>query len=71
MTTLFPDYSLDNHREGSTAIAPLIRNGELIGALTIGSSDARRYDKSIGTLFLEHLAEVVVRLPFINHSPAP
>lgn len=59
MQALFPEC----RTEGSAAIAPLIKNGELMGAIAVGATDVRRYDSSVGTLFLEHLAEVIVRLP--------
>lgn len=61
MTALFPDCA----GEGSAAIAPLIADGALLGAIAVGSSDAHRYDGDMGTLFIEHIAEVIVRLPVI------
>jgi len=64
MSALFPNCS----HEGSAAIAPLLVGTTLVGALAVGSSDVRRYDGSVGTLFLEHIAEVIVRLPFIGSS---
>lgn len=66
MTALFPD----SQCEGSAAIAPLLRDGELLGAIAVGSSDVRRYDGNVGTLFLEHLAEVIIRLPFVGRTDA-
>ena len=64
MSALFPNCS----HEGSAAIAPLLVGTTLVGALAVGSSDVRRYDGSVGTLFLEYIAEVIVRLPFIGSS---
>ena len=40
---------------------PLTGGGEL-GLIAVGSSDASRYHRSMGTLFLSHLADVIVRL---------
>lgn len=49
--------------EGSAALAPLVANGTLIGVIAVGSDDATRYRSSDGTLFIEHLADVIMRLP--------
>jgi len=65
MSALFPGCN----SEGSAAIAPLILDDTLVGALAVGSSDVHRYDGDVGTMFLEHLAEVIVRLPFIERQP--
>lgn len=65
MSALFPGCT----SEGSAAIAPLIIEDTLVGALAVGSSDVRRYDGDVGTMFLEHLAEVIVRLPFVERQP--
>ena len=46
---------------GSAAIAPL-STGEAIGLIAVGSSDADRYNSSVGTLFLTHIADVIARL---------
>lgn len=54
---LFPDAG----EVGSAALMPLVKNGE-IGLLAVGSSDAGKYSSSMGTLFLSHIAEVIVRL---------
>lgn len=43
----------------SVALLPLVRHGELIGCLCIGSVDPERYDAGCGTDFLERLAEIV------------
>jgi len=44
--------------EGSVALAPLIRRGELIGSLNQGSHDPRHFSSGIATDLLEHLAAV-------------
>jgi uncharacterized protein YigA (DUF484 family) len=55
---------------GSAALTPLF-NGELIGLLAVGSSDANRYSNNVGTLFLSHIADVIVRmLPRVSSSVA-
>jgi len=54
---LFPDCK----GVGSAALVPLINDGEY-GLIAVGSADANRYNTSIGTLFLTHIAEVMVRL---------
>lgn len=46
---------------GSAALIPL-HNGEQLGLLAVGSSDANRYNSNVGTLFLSHIADVIVRL---------
>lgn len=46
---------------GSAALMPLY-NGKELGVIAVGSSDANRYSSSMGTLFLSHIADVVVRL---------
>lgn len=43
----------------SVALLPLVRHGELIGCLCIGSVDPERYDAGCGTDFLERLSEIV------------
>ncbi len=57
MAWLFPEA----HGEGSAALVPLFR-GEELGLVAVGSSDPNHYSGAMGTLFLEHIAEVVVRL---------
>jgi len=42
----------------SVALLPLVRQGELIGALLLGSAIAERYDESIATDFLDRLAAI-------------
>ncbi len=46
---------------GSAALMPL-SNGEELGLIAVGSSDANRYSTDMGTLFLSHIADVLVRL---------
>lgn len=43
----------------SVALLPLVRNGELIGSMNLGSARPDRYEKGMDTDFLEHLAAVV------------
>lgn len=54
---LFPECST----VGSAAIMPL-SNDEPLGLIAVGSSDANRYTSKMGTLFLSHVADVIVRL---------
>ncbi len=54
---LFPDAK----DIGSAAVMPLYKDGEL-GFLAVGSSDATRYDSEMGTLFLGHIADIIIRL---------
>jgi uncharacterized protein YigA (DUF484 family) len=46
---------------GSAAVMPLVAQTEL-GVIAVGSSDAAYYTSNMGTLFLNHIAEVLVRL---------
>ncbi len=48
-------------KEGSAAIMPL-KDGDKVGLIAVGSSDAGRYYTGMGTLFLIHIADVLVRL---------
>lgn len=57
LSYLFPDAS----DIGSAALMPLCSSGEL-GLIAVGSSDADKYSSNMGTLFLTHIAEVIVRL---------
>jgi uncharacterized protein len=57
LSYLFPDAS----DIGSAALMPLCSSGEL-GLIAVGSSDAEKYSSNMGTLFLTHIAEVIVRL---------
>ena len=46
---------------------PLVRGGDL-GVIAVGSEDPHHYNADIGTLFLGHLGEVIVRLlPRLDH----
>jgi uncharacterized protein YigA (DUF484 family) len=51
----------DTREPGSAAVVPLCNANEL-GVIAVGSSDASHYTSSMGTLFLEHIAEVLIRL---------
>lgn len=57
LSYLFPDAG----DVGSAALMPLTGNGEL-GLIAVGSSDANKYTTGMGTLFLTHIAEIIVRL---------
>lgn len=46
---------------GSAALAPLIST-EQLGLIAVGSSDANRYNGKVDTLFLSHIADVLVKL---------
>ncbi|MFK7977659.1 MAG: DUF484 family protein [Halioglobus sp.] len=46
---------------GSAALVPLAGD-EQLGLIAIGSADASRYHSSVGTLFLNHIADVMARL---------
>ena len=53
---------------GSAAMMPL-HQGEDLGLIAVGSSDATRYGSNMGTLFLHHIADVMVRLlPLLPRS---
>lgn len=54
---LFPDANA----VGSAALMPLF-NGEELGLIAVGSADANRYSSNMGTLFLTHISDVMVRL---------
>jgi len=47
-----------------------MRDDALIGCLAVGSRDVRRYDGDVGTLFLEYLADVLMRLPCLDTKDA-
>ncbi len=49
------------HQGGSAAIMPLT-DGAQLGLIAVGSKDADRYTNTTGTLFLSHIAEVILRL---------
>lgn len=46
---------------GSAAVMPL-KGDDRLGFIAVGSSDANRYYTGMGTLFLLHIADVLVRL---------
>ena len=53
---------------GSAALMPLYNKSEL-GLIAVGNSDANHYTSTMGTLFLSHIADVLVRLlPRWQHS---
>jgi uncharacterized protein len=54
---LFPE----GGEAGSAALMPL-SNTEQLGLIAVGSSDANYYNSKVGTLFLSHIAEVIVKL---------
>ena len=63
---LFPDAG----DIGSAAVVPLYL-GEELGVVAVGSSDANRYHSGMGTLFLTHIADVIVRcLPHLPREDA-
>ena len=51
----------DGGQIGSAALMPLSK-GDSLGLIAVGSSDANRYHSAMGTLFLSHIADVIVRL---------
>ena len=57
LTFLFPEGS----GMGSAALAPLVGSKQL-GLIAVGSSDANRYNGKVDTLFLSHVADVMVKL---------
>ena len=66
MRYLFPGASSD----GSAALMPLNRNGEL-GVLAVGSADPATYGPDMDTLFLNHIGQVILRLlPRLRASQA-
>ncbi len=58
LTFLFPD----GDSVGSAALAPLVNNEEQVGLIAVGSADANRYNSKVDTLFLTHIADVMVKL---------
>ena len=55
---------------GSAALMPL-SNDQQLGLIAVGSSDGNRYNNTTGTLFLSHIADVIVRLlPRLAHGTA-
>ena len=55
------DNSHKFHQGGSAAIMPLT-DGAPLGLIAVGSSDANRFTSDMGTLFLSHIADVILRL---------
>lgn len=49
--------------KGSVAVSCIRQGEEIVGALTVGASDAERYRREDGTLFLDYIAEVIGQLP--------
>lgn len=49
--------------EGSAAVAPLLRGEVLLGVVAVGADDPHRYQSDDGTVFLDFLAGVILRLP--------
>lgn len=50
---------------GSAAMMPLSDgspDSEPLGLIAVGSADANRYSNTVGTLFLSHIADVIVKL---------
>jgi len=47
---------------GSAALMPLSVEGAVLGLIAVGSADGNRYNNQVGTLFLSHIAEVIVKL---------
>lgn len=54
---LFPE----GNGVGSAALVPL-SDGTQLGLIAVGSADANYYNSKVGTLFLSHLADVIVKL---------
>ncbi|MEP1469508.1 MAG: DUF484 family protein [Halieaceae bacterium] len=53
---------------GSAAVMPL-HSTEDLGVIAVGSSDASRYSSNMGTLFLNHIADVIIRLlPYLPRN---
>ncbi len=58
------------HQGGSAAIMPLT-DGAQLGLIAVGSSDANRFTSDMGTLFLAHIADVILRLlPRLSRAEA-
>ena len=55
---LFPEGS----GAGSAALMPLSHGEQPLGLIAVGSADANHYHKKVGTLFLSHIADVMVKL---------
>lgn len=57
--------------EGSAAVAPLMADGQLLGVIAVGDRDVERYQAADGTMFLDYLAEVIVRLATLRAANNP
>lgn len=55
---LFPDA----RGSGSAAVVAIRQGDSELGLIAVGSVDAKRYHPQMGTIFLEHIAAVLVRL---------
>ncbi len=55
-------YLFPNAGEVGSAALMALANGEELGLVAVGSADANRYSSNMGTLFLTHIADVIVRL---------
>jgi len=53
---------------GSAALMPL-SNTEQLGLIAVGSADANYYNSKVGTIFLSHIADVIVKLLLRLHYP--
>jgi uncharacterized protein YigA (DUF484 family) len=62
---LFPEGS----GAGSAALMPLT-DGTQLGLIAVGSADANHYNNKVGTLFLSHIADVIVKLMSRLHYSA-
>lgn len=58
LTFLFPGGS----GVGSAALMPLTAGDAPQGLIAVGSADANYYNSKVGTMFLSHLADVIVKL---------
>jgi len=52
-------FTIDKHKPASVAIIPLVRRGKFLGALSMGSLDAHRFENTMATDFIEHMTSVV------------
>ena len=63
---LFPE--CEGSGVGSAALMPLSTT-EQLGLIAVGSADANHYNSKVGTLFLSHIADVIVKLLSRLHYP--
>lgn len=52
-------FSINKHKPASVAIIPLVRRGKFLGAISMGSFDAHRFENTMATDFIEHMTSVV------------